>query len=287
MQNHSPFHPFKKWLRALLAALALTQSGDFAQAALYQVGDVVTNLTFIARQSFTRPDGTAVPAGAQVHVRDFTGRVVFLEWFAVWCPYCTAAYPQTKAGIEDWYSSRGGNPYGVPVLYVFMNQESSASYQSQTTSYINANVYSNTAVCNDYGVPASNPARFAFQTSGQPVFVAINCVTNSPTHQPWQLLVNHLGYGDTDFSTELVAFRAAIDAVQPAIVPPRMTNAHRVGADFEFNYNAQPGRNYRVLASSNLTAWTTLRTNVGSTNTVVFRETNAPPGKRFYRVVTP
>ena len=289
IMKYSFFMRFKKWMCLLLLALPVAPS-EIASAATYQVGDVVTNFTFKARRQFTRPDGTVVPAGSPVRIRDFAGRVVFIEWFAVWCPYCTAAFPETKYGIEDWYNARGGNPYGVPVLYVFVDLEHRNIYQAATTTYINSYVYSNTPVCNDYDVPDINPGypvRKAFQPANQPVFVAINCVTNSPTHQPWQVLVNHLGYLDLNFTNEIASFRAAIDAVQPPVVPPQLTNAHRVGADFEFNFQTQIGRSYRVLGSTNLTTWTALRTNAGSTNITTFRHTNAPSVRNFYRVVTP
>lgn len=281
--------PSSKWLRPLLLVLAVALGSEPAPAALYQVGDTVTNLTFTARRQFTRPDGVIVPAGAQVKVQDFAGHIVFIEWFAVWCPYCQAAVPQVETGIVDWYASRGGNPQGVPVLYLFANQESASFYQTQTTSFINNtnNVAASTIVLNDYGVPGSNPVRTAFQNSGQPVFVVINGVTNSPSHTPWKLLVNHLGYGDTDFNQELANFRAIIDSVQPAIAIPTLNNARRIGADFEFNFQTQPGRSYRVLGSTNLSSWTTLQTLNGSTNVTTFRHTNAPPARNFYRVVTP
>ena len=99
--------------------------------------------------------------------------------------------------------------------------------------------------------------------------------------------MNHLGYGDTDFNTELAAFRAIIDTVESPVLRPALTNAHRVGADFEFTFQPQPGRAHRVLGSSNLTDWTTLRNYAATTNPIVFRETNAPPPRRFYRAVTP
>jgi len=274
---------------ALLLALACALGSETTNAALYQVGNTVTNLTFIARREFTRPDGVIVPAGAQAKVQDFAGHIVFIEWFAVWCPYCQAAVPQVETGIVDWYAARRGNPQGVPVLYLFANQESASFYQSQTTSFINNpnNVAASTIVLNDYGVPGSNPVRTAFQNSGQPVFVVINGVTNSPSHTPWKVLVNHLGYGDTDFNQELANFRAVIDSVQPAIAIPTLNNARRIGADFEFNFQTQPGRSYRVLGSTNLVNWTTLQTLNGSTNATTFRHTNAPPARNFYRVVTP
>ncbi len=271
----------------LLLALAIALGSETTTAALYQPGDTVTNLTFVARREFTSPDGTVIPAGAQVGIHDLAGRILFLEWFAVWCPFCTAAEPQIDAGIVEWYAARGGNPYGVPVLYMFVNQESGGSFQTATTSYINNNLSASTICLNDYGIPGSNPVRTGFQTSGQPIFAVINGVTNSPTHTPWKLLVNHLGFGDTEFSQEILNFRAAIDAVQPAVIAPVITNPKRVGANFEFNFQTQPGRIYRVLGSTNLTIWTALSTNASSTNLTLFRHTNAPTARNYYRVVTP
>jgi thiol-disulfide isomerase/thioredoxin len=268
----------------LLLALAITLGSETADAALYQVGDTVTNLTFTARRQFTRPDGVIVPAGAQAKIQDFAGHIVFIEWFAVWCPFCAAAVPQVETGIVDWYAARGGNPQGVPVLYLFANQEAASFYQTQTSNYINANLAPTTIVFNDYG---SSAVRTAFQNSGQPVFVVINGVTNSPSHAPWQVLVNHLGYGETDFNQELANFRAMIDSVQPAIAIPTLNNAQRIGSDFEFNFQTQAGRSYRVLGSTNLVNWTTLQTLNGSTNVTTFRHTNPPPAGNFYRVVTP
>ena len=264
-------------------------TADTAPAALYQVGDTVTNLTFIARRDFTRPDGVMVPAGAQAKIHDFPGHIIFIEWFAVWCSFCQAAVPQVDAGIVDWYESRGGNPQGVPVLYLFANQESASFWQPQTTSYINTNLSPATIVFNDYGIPGSNPVRTAFQSSGQPIFVAINGVTNSPSHAPWQVLVNHLGLGQTDFNQELVNFRAQIDSVLPAAPAPApvLGNAQRMGNDFQFTFSTQPGSSYRVLASTNLTTWTTLQTVNATNSSALFRHTNAPAAGQFYRVATP
>ncbi len=276
----------KNCARMLLLAVAVAQTIPHAEAATYQVGQTVTNFSFAARRQFTRHDGTVVPAGATVRLADFAGRIVFLEWFAVWCPYCVAAAPQVDTGIVDWYAARGGNPFGVPVLHIAVNQESASFYQAQTDSFITQQGFS--PVMNDYGPGlGTNRVRFLFQNSGQPIFVVINGVTNSPSHQPWQLLVNHLGYGDSDFNAELASFRAIIDTVQPPALPPQLTNARRLGADFEFSFQPQRGRTNRVEASTNLTSWTTLRTYLPSTNVIVFRDSNVPPARRFYRTVTP
>src|SRR5262249_38877758 len=211
--KHSLVPPFlKACARTFLLPLPVTEGAAFAQSAPYVVGDVVTNFTLVARRPFTRPDGALVPAGASVHLSDFAGRIVFLEWFAVWCPYCVAAAPQVETGIVDWYAARGGNPHGLPVLHIAVNQEPRAVYQSQTDSFITQQGLGITV--NDYDAISTNNVRFMFQSTGQPIFVVINGVTNSPTHRPWQLLVNHLGYGQTDFNQELANFRAIIDTVQ-------------------------------------------------------------------------
>jgi thiol-disulfide isomerase/thioredoxin len=266
-------------------ALAFASLGEQQAHALYSAGQVVTNnFSFIARRPFTRRDGTQVPAGARVHIRDFAGHVVFLEWFAVWCPYCVAAAPQVETGIVDWYDARGGNPHGVPVLHVAVNQEASSFYQASTDNFINRQGFGITV--NDYEGPVINPVRFQFITRGQPLFVVINGVTNSPTHQPWQILVAEQRYGETDFNETLAGYRAIIDAVQPPAPAPRLGPPRRVGADFEFTLPTLPNRSYRLQSSSNLVDWTTLRAVTGSTNPVVIRETNAPAGNRYYRAVT-
>ena len=122
-------------LRVLPLTLVALAGIGTAKAALYAPGDIVTNLTFTARRSFPRPDGRMVNAGEQVGIKDFPGHIIFLEWFAVWCPFCQAAVPQVDAGIVDHYAARGGrNSNGVPVLYLFVNQES-ASFYPQASGY--------------------------------------------------------------------------------------------------------------------------------------------------------
>ena len=173
----------------------------------------------------------------------------------------------------------------MPVLHVAVNQEAASFYQTQTDNFINQHGFG--VVVNDYDSTSINKVRFMFQNGGQPIFAVINGVTNSPTHRPWQLLVNHLGYGDRDFNLELASFRALIDTVQPGVDPPLLTNARRADTDFEFTFQTQPGRTYRVQSSRDLTEWTTLETITGSANPAVFRDLNAPPTGSFYRVVTP
>jgi len=55
---------------------------------------------------------------------------------------------------------------------------------------------------------------------------------------------------------------------------------------FHFQLNGLSGRNYRIDASTNLTAWVTLGTNTAFGGNFVFTDTNSPSFKvRFYRAV--
>ena len=62
------------WLLAALPTLAAT----------YQVGQVVDDFTLLARRAFTNDQGQVVAAGEPVRLRDFEGKIVFLEFFYVW-----------------------------------------------------------------------------------------------------------------------------------------------------------------------------------------------------------
>src|SRR5260370_1018892 len=214
-----------------LLAVVLSQVVEPAKATTtYQVGDVVSNFSFVARRQFTRPDGTVVPAGSRVSIRDFAGTIVFLEWFAVWCPYCVAAAPQVETSIVAYYDTRGGNPYRVPVTHIAVNQEPRSFYQAQTDSFIDQQGFR--IVVNDYDNTSTNAVKALFNPVGQPVFVVINCLTNSPSHLPWQVLVNYVAYGRTDFTQTLASFRATIDTVQPAAQPSLLSGPPTTATPF-------------------------------------------------------
>ena len=77
------------------------------------------------------------------------------------------------------------------------------------------------------------------------------------------------------------------DTVQAPVIAPQLSAAHLAGSAFEFTLQTQRGRSYRVQGSTNLSDWTTLRTISGTNIPVLFRDTNAPATRRFYRTVTP
>lgn len=159
----------------------------------YQVGDLVENFTLTDR-------ATGEPASLE----DFKGRVVFLEWFAYWCPFCQAAAKEIGPGIVDHYSDQAGNLNGVPVKHIAVNLEPNEAASTQTF----INFYGLGTVWNDFDRAVAN----RFQAGGQPLFAIINLVENSPSHQYGELLYTESGYGDLTFPIQ--TFRTAIDQVQ-------------------------------------------------------------------------
>jgi len=71
-------------------------------------------------------------------------------------------------------------------------------------------------------------------------------------------------------------------------VPAELTNvARRLNGHAQFTINGTPGRQYEVLASTNLAAWESLATLLATSNGVQFTDTNsAAISRRFYRART-
>jgi hypothetical protein len=58
--------------------------GSSSQAAIYKVGDIVSDFTLYARRPITNDLGQVTPAGSPVHLTDFAGKIVFIEFFYYW-----------------------------------------------------------------------------------------------------------------------------------------------------------------------------------------------------------
>lgn len=185
--------PFRK---PFLIALTLLTGGIASGQNRYSVGDIVEDFTLINRAT-----------NQEVSLYDLEGKVLFLEWFAYWCPFCQAAAPQVKEGIVDYYRN-SGNPNGVPVMHVALNLDSN---DPLTDSFIRR--YDIEFVLNDIGRDLAN----RFQSGGQPIFAIINGVKNSASHEQWELLYSLNGYASTDHP--IATFRSHIDSVEAGVDP--------------------------------------------------------------------
>ena len=83
--------PFRK---PFLIALILLTGGIVSGQNRYSAGDVVDNFTL-----------TKFSTETEVELHDLEGYVIFLEWFAHWCPYC-------QAGLRRIVDDRNGNTNG-------------------------------------------------------------------------------------------------------------------------------------------------------------------------------
>ena len=68
---------------ALLLLLGLTLGGAIESkgATTYPVGSVVTNFTLYLRRAWTNHSGRVFSAGAPVQLSDFSGSILFVEFF--------------------------------------------------------------------------------------------------------------------------------------------------------------------------------------------------------------
>lgn len=258
----------------LLLALSplLTQTTSFAATPTpYAVGSIVSDFSLVRRDN-----------GQPMRLSDFAGKIVFLDWFAWWCPFCQAAAPQLLEGIDHWYESRGGNPDGIEVVHVGVNLQS--GQESQTQNFVQRAGLE--LVLQDF---QRTVARQFFPQGGQPLFVIINGVANSPSHAQWEMVYGRLGYGERQFPVS--EFRAAIDSVRkpsPPPTSPRLTMPTRLpNGALTFVLEGEPGRTYQIEVSSNLQNWTPTASLTAKTSTETVRldgPSNLPHA--FYRAVT-
>ncbi len=210
--------------KPFLIALTLFTGGIVSGQDRYSAGDIVENFTLTNRST-----------GQEVDLYDLEGNVVFLEWFAWWCPYCQAAAAKTETDIVDYYDDRDGNANGIPVKHVALNLVS--GQETQTQNFIDS--YGLGFVLDD---PDRDVADL-FQSSGQPIFAIINGVENSASHDQWELLYSLHGYGSTN--PPISTFRTHIDSVEAeADGDPEVTisggSAITEGGNASFTLTATP-----------------------------------------------
>lgn len=164
---------------------------------------------------FSLPDRN----GDLVHLTDFAGHIIVLDFFAYWCAPCSVSSPDIEKNIQKHYDEAGGNPDGVPVQVISVNLEAE-SPESTTTFIEQADL---DLVINDFDQEAWNLYNLLGSRPSIPLFVIINGVVDSPTHQPWEVLHSQHGMYLLSRETTAKAFQTVINSVQagPKIKEPK------------------------------------------------------------------
>ena len=226
-------------------------------------------------QSQTAPNFTLLDhqTGQPVSLHDLAGSVVLLEFFATWCPHCQAASPQIKTNIHDYYQTIAGNPAGIPVAVLYISVASDRpSVDAFMQNYGLDFVVDDTPQYTTYNL---------YGGGGVPKFVVINGVTNSTTHQPWQVLCNTNGYVE---GVTVPTLRSYINAVRGTLCP-NLTNLRVfTNTTFQAAFRAQNGCTHVVEATADWVNWVTI-TNIIGSNTVRFYDAGLATNRnRFYRL---
>lgn len=244
--------------------------------AVLKPGELVPNFTLTDR------------SGKPVKLSDFEGKIIFLEWFAHWCTFCRAAAQQIEPGIVQYYAGRGGNPDGIEVVHIILNLQFNA--EAATTGFINQFKLQNSVALNDfyYGVSSAIRSQAVVNQIGspQPTFAIINGVAGSPSHQQWELLFSHNGYGN--LTSPIETFRAKIDSVKRGLVvePPSVVTLgnpeRRPDGAVHFLVEGNRRETIEIQGSSDLKTFVPLG-NAPMDPMQRFRVDAAPGGFLFFR----
>lgn len=271
---------------ALLSFVPVTSAdppgaGDYH----YQPGEVVTGFSTVLRQAWWNENaGRFFWKGETVHLEDFSGKILFIQFYDPFCTICLEGLNQTVPNIKGYYEERKGNAAGIPVVYMVINLEP-AEYARYEADYVLP--YSVDLRGNDYTETEVDVAvrLFAAHTS-KPVFVAINCVANSPSHRQFELLVNKSGVVESQIPDLITTWKTVIDSVEAPL--PSLENVQRLGeGTFEFTFYGQLNSIYRVSSTTNFTDWDFGDPLVGTNGPMVVPFNTDSGAQRFFRVVSP
>ena len=142
--------------------------------------------------------------GETVSLSDFEGQIIVLDFFAYWCAPCAFSSPDIEQKIQRFYEDQGGNANGVPVQVLAVNIE--VGNPEKTDDFIETTELA--LVVDDTEAVAWSLYN---QVDGIPLFVVINGVDNSPSHEQWEVMHNAPSYPGADFLQGIIDSTAAAE----------------------------------------------------------------------------
>jgi thiol-disulfide isomerase/thioredoxin len=154
-----------------------------------------------------------------LHLANFAGKILVLDFFTYWCSYCKRAAPKLEENVQKYYAALGGNPYKVAVQVVAV--ECDGSNPEQTESFVAAAGIALSAM--------DGPGAHGQFGGGFPAYVIINCVAGSPSHAQYEVLYYQSGVDLSELDT-WSTFKSYIDTVRPApLTSPEIAVEQPVG----------------------------------------------------------
>lgn len=208
------------WRRAVLTALvasALLPSGHTATVPAFE----------LPRWQTDEP----------VRLEDFAGQILVLDFFAYWCAPCEPASKEIEKGVQQFYSTRRGNPHGVPVRVLSVNIEN--DFPERTAAFVQRTGLS--FVMNDF----SGALLRQLGGEGIPFLVIVDGTRSQPGASRFDVVYRHAGFEGLRTIRQIIDGLGADAAAQkpPGSIssPPDLDDPgrgapwiHTLGADGEF-----------------------------------------------------
>ena len=194
-------------------------------------------------------------AEGRVRLEDFAGQIVVLDFFAYWCAPCERASKEIETGIQQYYSSRGGNARGVPVRVMSVNVEQ--DFPDRTKEFVERTGIS--FVVND----PSGALLEQLGRSGIPYLVVIDGSGSKPDLPRFEVIYQQGGFEG------LRQLRGVIDGLGPVPAETRglrMETRASVGSSAPIVQRVEPDAEFQWASDIFLTDTKLFYTaNIGST----------------------